>query len=229
MGTRAADPSALRAGRDIGRRVAELGCGVVSGGAMGVDAAAHWGALEAGGVSVAILAGGVDRPSPRRNATLFEALLSGPGGIWSERPPGTRPARWAFPRRNRLIAAAARLVVVVQARRGSGSLLTAEHAQRLRRPLAVAPSGWRDVSREGCADLLRRGATPLMGEEDLDRLLEASGPRLADPPQGDEGRALDLLRAGALGPDGIADATGWEVPRCLALMTALEVGGWWTP
>lgn len=227
VGTRSADPVALRAGHELGRCVAELGCGMISGGAMGVDAAAHAGALEAGGVTAAVLAGGVDRPSPGRNRKLFEAMLCGGGGLWSEAPPGSTPRRGSFPRRNRLIAAAARLVVVVQARERSGSMSTAQHAGKLGRPLAVVPGGWRDFSRSGCAQLLRSGAVPMCGPGDLEALLGRTGGVVPAGPRGDAAVLLDLLRAGVEGIGALADGTGWEAARCMAALTELEVAGWW--
>ncbi len=227
VGTRSADPVALRAGREIAQCAVDEGCGVISGGAMGVDAAAHAGAVEAGGVTVAVLAGGLDRPSPARNRRLFEAMVDAGGGLWTEAAPGSTVYRRSFPQRNRLIAAAASLVVVVQARERSGSMSTAAHASRLGRPLAVVPGGWRDSSRGGCAALLRRGASPVTGPGDLARLLGVAPGRVAAGPTGDAARVLDLLRAGASGAEELGRATGWEVGRCLAAVTELEVGGWW--
>jgi len=235
VGTRAADDKALEAARELAAAAVSAGYGVVSGGAMGVDAAGHGAALAAGGATLAVLAGGVDRPTPAHNARLFSAMLRGRGGFLSEHPPGTGVRRGSFPRRNRLIAALARAVVVVQARERSGSLSTAARARRLGRPLLAVPGGWADASRAGCHRLLREGALPVASVADLWAGLRALGlpagsedgrgrapPLPSDP---DAAAVQAAMLAGAKNLDDVVAATGLPIGRCLAALTALEVAG----
>jgi len=175
VGARAADAAALLATQEIAELLAGLGLGLLSGGALGVDAAAHWAALQAGGPTAAVLAGGVDVPTPPRNRPLFREMLCGDGLLLAEQPPGSTPLAKAFPRRNELIAAMARAVVVVQARLGSGTMLTARQALRLGRPLLVVPGGWRDGLRSGCTTLLQQGGLPFTSPQELEHLLQGLG------------------------------------------------------
>jgi len=130
VGARRATVRGREVARGLAAELAQLGVTVVSGLAYGIDAAAHRGALDAGGVSVAVLASGLDRPSPQGNVRLARRLLEG-GGAWvSEYPPGTPALPFRFPERNRLISGLVRAVLVIEARRDSGSLWT------LRAPVA---------------------------------------------------------------------------------------------
>ncbi|MGI9538572.1 MAG: DNA-processing protein DprA, partial [Miltoncostaeaceae bacterium] len=125
VGSRRATPVGRATAHAISGELAERGALVVSGLAVGVDAAAHSGALAGGGATVAFAGCGVDVPYPRRNRTLAERIALD-GAVISEYWPGTRPAPWRFPARNRLVAGVADAVVVVEAGRRSGSLITAE-------------------------------------------------------------------------------------------------------
>ena len=239
VGTRAADDTALRAAREIAIAACQAGFAVVSGGAMGVDAAAHQGALEIGGRTVAVMAGAVDSPGPARNSRLFAAMIGGGGALWSERPAGSKVVRASFPQRNRLIAAAAAAVVVVQARERSGSLSTAEHASRLGRPLLAVPGRWRDESRAGCNALLSAGACVVASPEDLLRHLDRLGisrprpveqvPLLAGPSDPAEAAVLQALESGAHHADEVARATGLSARAVLVAISALELSGRWRP
>jgi DNA processing protein len=156
VGTRRASPDALHVARRLGRDLAEAGFVVISGGAEGIDAAAHEGALEGGGLGIAVLAGGLARPFPRRHAPLF-ARIAGAGAVLSEADDDAEPRPGMFLARNRLIAALARTVVVVQAPLRSGALSTAAHARRLRRPLLAVPWSLDDARGEGGVALLGEG------------------------------------------------------------------------
>ncbi len=139
---------------------------VVSGLAHGIDAAAHEGALRAGGTTVAVLGCGVDVPYPRRNRDLAARILER-GALVSEFWPGTPPAPWRFPARNRIVAGLAGAVAVVEAGRRSGALITADFALELGRPVLAVP-GWPGaLASEGCNALLRAGAALLEGAEDV--------------------------------------------------------------
>ena len=116
--------------------------------AMGIDSCAHHGALEAGGLTVAVLGTGVDVPYPTRCARLYEEIVDR-GLVIGELPPGTRPWRWTFPARNRIMAALGGMTVVVEARERSGSLITATMAQDLGREVGAVPGGWVPPPRRG--------------------------------------------------------------------------------
>ncbi len=124
--------------REFGREIAAAGFAVVSGMAMGIDSCAHEGALDAGGLTVAVLGTGVDVPYPPRATRLYERIVER-GVVVGELPPGTQARRWMFPARNRIMAALGRMTVVVEARERSGSLITAEMAQDLNREVGAVP------------------------------------------------------------------------------------------
>jgi DNA processing protein len=157
VGTRAADPEALDFAESLGAALARAGCAVLSGGALGVDAAAHRGALEAGGPTVAVLGTGLDLAYPPEHGPLFERIAAR-GALLTEAPDGATPRPGRFLRRNALLAALARVIVVVQAPRRSGALSTAAHGTSLGRPVLVVPAAPWDPRGEGCLGLLRRGA-----------------------------------------------------------------------
>ncbi|WP_062516911.1 DNA-processing protein DprA [Demequina gelatinilytica] len=153
VGARAATAYGAHISAELAAVAAEAGLAVISGGAYGIDAAAHRGALGAGGVTVAVLAGGVDRLYPAGNAPLLERIAA-TGAVVSELPPGFAPHRSRFLRRNRLIAAA-RATVVVEAGLRSGALSTAREARELVRPLGVVPGPMTSASSAGCHALVR--------------------------------------------------------------------------
>jgi DNA processing protein len=165
VGTRRASMDGLEVARALGRGLAAAGVTVVSGMAMGIDSAAHAGALEAGGRTVAILGCGADVPYPRNKARLYGEIVSA-GCVVSELPPGFTPLRWCFPARNRIIAGLAQMTIVVEAARRSGSLITAEIAMDLGREIGAVPgavTAWRAA---GTNDLLRDGATLIRDARD---------------------------------------------------------------
>ncbi|MFW6051664.1 MAG: DNA-processing protein DprA [Myxococcota bacterium] len=156
VGTRRADDDALDFARELGARLAGAGCTVVSGGARGVDAAAHEGALEAGGPTVAVLASGIRWPYPPEHGPLFRRIAAH-GALVAELE-DCAPLRGRFLARNRLIAGLAQAVVVVQAPHRSGALSTAAHARRLERPVLAVPAAPWDVRGQGNLALLASGA-----------------------------------------------------------------------
>lgn len=157
VGTRYADEAALEFAQALGSALAAAGRAVISGGAVGIDAAAHRGALDVGGPTVAILASGFDPPFPKRHGELFTQIAAS-GALISEREDGGPPERWTFLSRNRLIAALAEAVVVVQAPIRSGALSTAAVAERLKKPVFAVPHAPWEARGLGCLELLRRGA-----------------------------------------------------------------------
>jgi DNA processing protein len=139
---------------ELSADLAERGWAVVSGGAYGIDAAAHRGALAAEGVTIAILACGVDYPYPAGHADLFAAICA-QGLVASEWPPGSRPARTRFLIRNRVIAALSCGTVIVEAGERSGALNTARHAAELGQPLMAVPGPVTSAQSAGCHRIIR--------------------------------------------------------------------------
>jgi DNA processing protein len=208
---------------------------VVSGLALGIDAAAHRGCLDAGGRGVAVLAGGPDIPSPRRNRRLYERMHEH-GAVLSETPPGRRAFRWSFPARNRIMAALGRMTVVVEAADPSGSLITAEFAQDLGRPVGAVPGRVTSRMAEGTNNLLRDGATVISRAEDvLDELFGAgSGAIRLRQPASSADAELDLtpaeravLAAVEAGEtvDGIARSAALGASDVRAALARLESSG----
>ena len=167
VGTRRCSRYGAEVAREFGFELAAAGVSVVSGLALGIDAAAHRGALHAAGAApVAVVGSGLDVVYPRANSDLWSAVGS-TGVIFSEAPLGVEPAPWRFPARNRLIAALADLVVVVESHRRGGSMHTvAEAAARDRQVLAV-PGPIRSAASLGTNQLLAEGCAPASGVDDI--------------------------------------------------------------
>ena len=154
VGARAATAYGEHMATELAADLSEQGITVVSGGAYGIDGAAHRAAVRAGGATVAFLAGGVDRAYPAGHTQLL-ARIADSGALVSEVPCGTAPTKWRFLARNRLIAASTDATIVVEAGRRSGSLNTAGHAASLGRPLGAVPGPATSAASAGCHRLLR--------------------------------------------------------------------------
>ena len=141
----------------FGRTLAEHGVQIISGMALGIDGYAQRGAIEAGGTSFAVLGSGVDICYPRSNRKLYNDLMAH-GGLISEFPPGTQPYSYNFPQRNRLISALSDIVLVVEARRKSGSLITVDFALDQGRTVFAVPGRVGDALSDGCNYLIAQGA-----------------------------------------------------------------------
>lgn len=173
VGTRKASSEGLAEARHLGASLAAAGAVVVSGLALGIDGAAHRGALEArrrdegAAATVAVLGGAHDRLHPRAHQALAEEIVATGGAVVSEHPPGTPPRPHLFLHRNRLIAALSRVVVVVEAGERSGANSTAQHAVRVGRDVLTVPARPSDRRRAGNLQLLRDGAKVLVDLTDL--------------------------------------------------------------
>jgi len=229
VGTRDASPYGLDVAHDIGRGLAVAGVTTISGMALGIDAAAHRGALGARGATIAVLACGPDVPYPRRHRDLHRQI-SESGLVVSELPPGQRAYRWSFPARNRLMAALARLTIVVEASESSGTLITVEFAQDLGRAVAAVPGRVNARMAAGSNRLLREGAPVIRDAGDaLDELFGIGGRarRLGDPPSDLDPlqrKLLDAVEAG-LDMDGICTFAGIPVGEARAGLSRLETRG----
>ncbi|CAA9270758.1 MAG: Rossmann fold nucleotide-binding protein Smf possibly involved in DNA uptake, partial [uncultured Blastococcus sp.] len=236
VGSRASTSYGEHVAGELGYQLAERDWTVVSGGAYGIDAAAHRGALAAGGPTVAVLACGVDRPYPAGNGALLNRIADS-GLLISEWPPGAAPHQHRFLVRNRLIAALTRGTVVVEAAARSGATATAKRAQKLDKRVMVVPGPVTSAMSVGCHELLR--------EDDTDVRLVASGAHvleevgrlgadLAPPVERPVGprdglsdvavRVLDAcpVRSG-VSPERLARTAGCEVVDVLRVLPALEL------
>lgn len=241
VGARRAGPYALGVAGDLARGLAAAGVTVVSGLAIGVDSAAHEGALAAGGQTIAVLPAAPERPYPASRRGLHRRILA-TGLAVSELPVGIGPRRWMFPARNRVIAALADMTIVVAAGERSGSLVTARIAGQLGRRLGAVPGPVTSPLSRGPHELLREGARLVAGPEDvLDALLGVDGastvpagsaartarPAPATAPGLDPElrRLLEAVADGHSAPDAFA-AAGLDVARGMAALAALELVGY---
>ena len=174
VGTRRAEPEDLEFTRVLARDLARAGCVIVSGGAYGIDAAAHLGALDAGRPTIAVLAGGLDVPYPRGHAALFERIQKC-GALVSEYEDATQPRSGYFLRRNRLISAMSICTIVVRAPHKSGAMSTAAATLKLGKPIFAVPGDPRNPLAFGCHELLRRGNRICTSSKDALSLPALSG------------------------------------------------------
>jgi DNA processing protein len=234
VGAREATPLGLKYAQELAHDVAKAGGVVVSGGAIGIDAAAHEGALEANGVTWAVLPTGHDHPFPENHGELFTRIAASRGATLSQYPPETKTLRAQFHPRNRVLVALSDVVVIVQAGLISGTRNTAKWARELKRPLwAVTTAPWIEERGfngfEGCFLEIARGAQPLWSTERfLKRVgLAPLGPALSSPPprtNENENKVLECMGAREVHVDEIVLTTGLSVGQVVtALLTmALE-------
>ena len=233
VGTRSASVHGLADARDLGAFLARCGITVVSGLAIGIDGAAHLGALEAGGGVVGVVATGLDVVYPRRHVVLFERVRSA-GVLLSESGFGARANRFRFPIRNRIIAAIADVVVVVEATRRGGARITADYGLEYGRPVLVVPGSRRNPSAEGCNALLADGAQPLLDPDDVlvalgmtpgsRRGWGAPPPRPA--PRGDGARVLEACGGEAASVDQLVSRAALTPEAVTIALRDLERQGW---
>jgi DNA processing protein len=234
VGARRADPYGRELAGRVAAAAARRGVPVVSGGAFGVDAAAHRAALDAGGATVAVLGSGLAHPSPREHLRLFDAAAAH-GAVVSPFPTLQPPDKWTFPKRNAWIAGLSAAVVVVQAGSTSGALHTASAARKLGRPVWAAPGPVDSPLHAGCHALIRKGAALLSGDaawtESLPGESEFTG--VASPPEvpqhPEPGIGAVLWRAAGVEPlplTRLADLAGLAIEEAAPLATLLELEGW---
>lgn len=226
VGTRRATPYGLRVATELASALARAGACVVSGMALGIDAAAHRAALAAGGTTVAVLGTGLDVTYPPAHRALQQGIARG-GALVTELEPTVTGRKFTFPRRNRIIAALARATIVVEAPERSGALITASQALELGRHVAAVPGPIDHPACAGSNRLLRDGAVLLASVEEALTLVGLT-PALRTPrlqPEGDEGRVWNALEQGPATMDELAARSALPAARCLAAVTVLELAG----
>jgi len=229
VGARLTDEYGADLAKGLAAGLARAGVSVVSGGARGVDAAAHEGALAAGGHTVAVLGTGVDLVYPAEHRDLFERIVAAGGGLLSEQPDGTRGWKRNFPRRNRIVSGMSDAVVVVRAGERSGALVTAAWARSQGVPLFAVPGDVRDPLSAGPLALLRQGARVAARAEDVLDVLGIASPRPAQaelPALGaGESALLSALGRRPRHAGEVARAAGLAPGAALAGLLALEIEG----
>ena len=211
---------------DIGSGLGGAGVCVVSGAARGIDAASHRGALAAGGKTVAVLGSGIDVAYPKGSRDLIRRA-SESGAVLSEYAPGVEAEPFRFPARNRIIAALGRALVVVEGAKGSGSMISVDHALSLGREVFAVPGPVTSPLSEVPLELIRDGATMVRGADDLladlgfaARLAVRAPPDLPE----DQRRAYEALPGPSL-PDAVARQAGLSIPEAVAALIGLELRG----
>lgn len=227
VGSRRATGYGLEVARSLSREVAAAGLTVVSGMALGIDGAAHRGALETGR-TVAVLASGADRPYPPSHARLHRQIIER-GLVISEMPPGTSPRRWGFPARNRIMAALSQMTVVVEAAYRSGSLITAEMAGDAGREVGAVPGQVTIGPAAGTNELIANGAALVRNARDvLDRVIGV-GVMPPEPPapvlEEELASILDAVERGCGTVDAAADFLARDAAQVAIGLARLEVLG----
>ncbi len=237
VGSRRASPAGLRLAELLSGQLANAGLHICSGLALGIDGAAHRGALRAGGKSIAVMATGIDRIYPLRHRQLA-AELEQVGCLVTEFPPGTPPRRQNFPQRNRIISGLSLGVLVVEAALPSGSLITVGTALEQGREVFALPWSILHQGGQGCLRIIRDGAKMV---QTIDDVLEELGPLytlqqdLFTPPQGSDSASGDVPKSlqqllGQVGyelstVDELARCSGLPIARVLSDLSALELAG----
>jgi DNA processing protein len=230
VGSRNATAQGIDNARAFAHALSQAGLTIVSGLAVGVDAAAHEGALEGAGSTLAVVGTGLDRVYPARNRELAHRIAEH-GGLISEFPPETPPREKNFPRRNRLISGLARGVVVVEAALSSGSLITARYAGEQGREVFAIPGSIHSPLSKGCHKLIKDGAKLVETAQDI--LVElgmgataaGSATRAANPVTANEGKVLDALGGDTANVDTLVARTALAPDVVVAALTGLELAG----
>ena len=225
VGARSCSSYGAQVARSLARELAAAGVVVVSGLARGIDGEAHRGALEAGGLTIAVLGCGIDRDYPRSHTELARRIAAD-GLLVSEYPAGIEPAPWRFPARNRIVAGLSLAVVVVEARERSGALITADFALEEGRDVFAVPGEITSSLSAGSNALLKLGAIPLLAADDvLTTLGLEQTARTPAPVGGDNATVLACLQHGVAGADEIAARTGLPAERVASVLVELELDG----
>ena len=251
VGCRRASARGVGFARSLAGEIASRGVSVTSGAALGIDAAAHRGALDGGGATVAVVGTGLDIRYPERNAGLLEEIAAR-GCVVSEQLMGTPALKFVFPRRNRLISGFSRAVVVVEAGERSGALITARWALEQGRDVGAVPGFPGDARSRGANGLIKNGAFPVERAEDIFEavpLLAESAHRSPTGSRGETGGArpdagrekgrravpadlpcdarsvLDAVGSGQIGADDVGRHLGFPIAVVQGLLLELELRG----
>jgi DNA processing protein len=234
VGSRNPSPYGLKVTEEICHGLAMRNIAVVSGMAMGIDAAAHWGCLKAKGSTVAVLGSGIDVIYPGSNVKLYHSIADH-GSVITEFPLGTPPEGWNFPIRNRIISGLSKGVVVVEASRRSGSLITASLALEQGREVFAVPGSIESFKSTGSHFLIKQGAKLVENADDILQELGIISPSSGDglpakkpavpPLEEDERRVFDILSDYPIHIDHIVRSSGFDSAKVASILTRLELKG----
>ena len=230
VGSRRASRPGLDTAHSFARSLAAGGFVITSGLALGIDGAAHQGALDASGKTIAVLGTGLEQLYPARHVRLAADIVAGGGALVSELPLDCPPQAGNFPRRNRIISGLSLGVLVVEASPSSGSLITARLAAEQGREVYAIPGSIHHPGARGCHQLIREGATLV---ESIEHILEAlRGWQVQMPPAAEPAASpqpshplLELLHAAPHSSEALAAVSGWPLAEVLAALTELELEG----
>lgn len=232
VGTRRCSAYGKQVALEIAAGLAETGFAVVSGMAKGIDTYAHKGCLEAGGKTIAVLGTGLDEESiyPQENLKLSQEIIEKEGCLMSEYPPGTPGYKSNFPTRNRIISGLSLGVLVVEAKLGSGSLITANWARQQKRKVFAVPGPIHAANSKGTHLLIKSGAILVENANDIlkELGLKCTSSDLTQKIQGEtpqENRVLEVLKEKPLHVEKIIEATGLPVSKILSILVTMEIKG----
>lgn len=228
VGSRRASMAGCQFARALAADLGRAGFVVISGMAVGVDGAAHRGALETGAVTVAVVGGGHEYIYPARHRTLASDIVSGGGAVVSEYPPTTRPRRAHFPERNRIISGLCAGVVVVEATVRSGSLITARMALEQGREVMAVPGPVQDGTHGGCHRLIRDGAGLVEGAADVLQAFGLPMPSMGrwnEPPDGLPAQVFAAMNHSITTLQDLSERTKIPIQDLLGALVALELDG----
>lgn len=224
VGSRNATPQGLRDAEAFAQALSDAGLCIVSGLALGIDAAAHRGGLKGRSSSVAVMGTGPDRVYPASNRALARQLAQ-EGCLLTEFPVGTPASAGNFPRRNRLISGLSRGVLVVEAALRSGSLITARLAAEQGRDVFAVPGSIHSALSKGCHELIRQGAKLVESAQDVLVELGLAATREGEPPRGSGHPLLEQMGFAPVSIDQLAERTGLGAASLAAQLSQLEVEG----
>lgn len=228
VGARRSDSYGNETARTFAKALAEKGVQIISGMAWGIDGMAHEGALEAGGDTFAVLGCGVDVCYPAGHRRLYERIME-KGGILSEQPPGMPPIAAHFPARNRIISGLSDLVLVVEAKEKSGSLITADFALDQGKDVFAVPGRVTDVLSQGCLNLIRQGAGVADSPRTVLEALGISSGKNKEPEKillaKEENIVYSWIRLQPVSLEELVRKTKMPVQKVLRILVELELKG----
>lgn len=228
VGTRKPTPYGKEVTYLLAGQLAAAGLAIVSGLAYGLDAVAHQGALDAGGQTVAVLAGGVDQVYPVGHKQLAARIVASGGGLISEYEPGTESFKSNFVARNRIVAGLSLAVIITEAAASSGSALTANYALQQNRQLLAVPGNITSLASAGPNNLIKSGAIPVTSAEDVLAALDLTTTQAvatAVPKSADEALILALLSQGHTSSEALIKASDLGASQFANVITLMEITG----
>lgn len=229
VGTRKPTAYGKEIAYNIASACAKSGIVVISGMALGIDSVAHKAAIESGGITIAVLANGVDTFYPKSHTSLGYKIIETGGAVLSEYPNGTPAQPWQFLARNRIVSGLADAVVIVEAAEKSGTLSTANHALDQGKEVYAVPGNITSPLSSGCNNLIKNGAVPLLSPEELINYLlpnrEQNQVSLFKGKNNEENLILDLLKNSPLNTEQLVKKSNIPIDTLNQALTMLEIKG----